>query len=74
MDKLTLENILEKLPEIHAKTLKNVIKNIDKEKNSQLKYRIASYFRGYVNCLKNVNLITVDEFFFLNHQLPYEKK
>ena len=37
MDKLTLENILEKLPEIHAKTLKNVIRNIDKEKDNHSK-------------------------------------
>lgn len=69
-----MENILNHLPEYHARILKNVLEKIHEEKGKELQLRMSCYFRGYANCLFTSKLITYEELSCLNHQSVYEKK
>ena len=69
-----MENILNHLPECHARILKDLLAEIRKEKDKETRARMSCYYFGYVNCLSRSNLIIHEEWSYLNHQIEYEKK
>jgi len=67
-----MENILKKLPKVHACRLDLLLNNIHEAKDKETQLRVSCYYRGYVACLRNQNLIDDDEFFYLSHHSVFE--
>lgn len=67
-----MEEILNHLPKVHARLLRDVFNNMNEEKDAETKLRYSCYIRGYVNCLCNDELITYEEWQFLNHQTLFD--
>ena len=62
-----MDKILEKLPKVHTNILKDLRYKMCNEKDKEMAIRTGCFFRGYVNCLRQQNLLTDDELWELYH-------